>query len=264
MRIDVRSPDLQVSNSHSLGGRFLPLVAVGAVAIVVLVAFSLGHFTLESLFESRAPLKALIADRPVQALVGFGVLYLAIVALSIPGASLLTLLGGFLFGPFAGGTVALFAATAGGVCVFLLARRSLGELFGRRLEGRVASLMQGIRRDALSYILFARLTPVFPFWLVNLVAGASRVPLKTFAWATFVGIVPMTLAVSFAGAALDEVAARQMEAFAACRAAELPGCRLDFSASSILTPHILSAGFVLGLLALLPVALRALRVHPRL
>ena len=216
------------------------------------------------MLDSRALLKSLISTRPVQAHAAFGLLYFATVALSIPGASLLTLLGGFLFGPTTGGIMAVAAATAGGACVFLLARRSLGELLGRRVDGRVASLMRGIRRDALSYLLFARLTPVFPFWLVNLAAGASLVPLKTFVGATLVGIIPMTLAVSFAGGALDDIAARQIEAFDACQAASFAGCHVDLSASSLLTTPVMAAGFVLGLLALLPVALRALRVHRRL
>ena len=263
MRIDAGSSETRATEARSLRLRFLPLVAVAAIGVVILVSVSFGHFSWASLLESRAPLKSLIASRPVQAHAGFGLLYFATVALSIPGASLLTLLGGFLFGPMTGGTIAIASATTGGVCVFLLARRSLGELFGRRVDGRVASIMQGIRRDALSYLLFARLTPVVPFWLVNLVAGASRVPLKTFAFATLVGIIPMTLAISFAGAALDDVAARQIQAFDACRAASLAGCRLDISAGSLLTPPVVAAGFVLGLLALLPVALRALRVHPR-
>ena len=98
-----------------------------------------------------------------------------------PARCLLTVAGGTLFGALLGGVAALIGATVGAVCIFLIAKSALGEHLVRRAGPRVASIAEGFRVDAFSYLLFLRLVPIFPFWLVNLVPALCGVSLKTFA-----------------------------------------------------------------------------------
>ena len=123
------------------------------------------------------------------AAVGFTVAYAGLTALSVPGAMLMTLASGFLFGPWLGAVAALIGATLGAGAVFLAARAGLAGL-ADRAGSRVQRLTTGFREDAFSYLLCLRLVPIFPFWLVNLVAGASGMALWIYVVATFFGMIP--------------------------------------------------------------------------
>jgi uncharacterized membrane protein YdjX (TVP38/TMEM64 family) len=232
------------------------LFAACAIGIAVTVgrnatpALVLAHYDL---------LRDAVATRPVWTVLAYILIYALAVALSIPGSLILTVVGGLLFGWLAGGLAAIVAATAGGVVLFLIARTTIGRYLAERGGARLAALLQGLRDDAVNYLLFLRLTPVFPFWLVNIAAGIVGMRVPQFVGATLVGMVPATFAFSSAGAALDDVFAVQSKAFAACRAAGGHDCRFDLSLSSVLTPGVLAALVALGLLALLPVALRRWR-----
>ena len=120
---------------------------------------------------------------------GFTLAYAGLTALSVPGAMLMTLAAGFLFGPWLGALYALVGATLGASAVFLAARAGLSDL-AEQAGPRVQRLKSGFREDAFSYLLCLRLVPVFPFWLVNLVAGASGMPLWVYVVATFFGMIP--------------------------------------------------------------------------
>ena len=238
--------------------RVAPFLLFAACAIVIAVtvgrnatpALVLAHYDL---------LRDAVATRPVWTVLAYILIYALAVALSIPGSLILTVVGGLLFGWLAGGLAAIVAATAGGVVLFLIARTTIGRYLAERGGARLAALLQGLRDDAVNYLLFLRLTPVFPFWLVNIAAGIVGMRVPQFVGATLVGMVPATFAFSSAGAALDDVFAVQSKAFAACRAAGGDDCRFDLSLSSVLTPGVLAALVALGLLALLPVALRRWR-----
>ena len=117
--------------------------------------------------------------------------YAGFVALSVPGAALLTITGGFLFGPWLGTTYAVIGATLGATVVFLAARVGLAGLIARAGPW-IRRFEAGFRDNALNYLLVLRLIPIFPFWLVNLVAGAVGLRLSVYLLGTFIGIIPVT------------------------------------------------------------------------
>jgi len=152
-------------------------------------------------------------------------------------------------------------ATIGAICIFLIAKSAVGEFFVRRAGRLAEKVAQGFRADAFNYLLFLRLVPIFPFWLVNLVPALCGVPLATFVAATALGVIPATFAFAFVGAGLDSVIAAQQAAYQACLAAARPNCRLEFHMKAALTPELLGALVALGVLALIPVVVKRLRAR---
>src|SRR5262249_48846660 len=146
-----------------------------------------------------------IATHAVSALAAFVGLYVVAVALSIPCALFLTIAGGVLFGAVTGGIAAMIGSTLGATVLFLVARNACGETLIRRAAPLGSKLADGFRADAFSYLLFLRLVPAFPFFLVNIVPAIVGVKLSTFVLATLIGIVPATFAFAFFGSGLDSI-----------------------------------------------------------
>lgn len=242
------------------GRRWLLLAAILLLSAVAVYQGWHQHLSLERLAANEQSLRDVVAARPVTAIAGYAAIYAAAVALSLPGALVLTLAGGFLFGWLIGGLVAVAAATAGASAIFLVARSTLGAWFAARAGSRMESLAQGFRRDALSYLLFLRLVPAFPFWLVNLAPALLGVRLSTFVLATFLGIIPGTFAFALAGSGLDRVIAAQRQAYDSClaRAAAPETCGFTLEPTALLTPGIIAPLVALGLLALVPIGARKL------
>ncbi len=171
--------------------RLLPLLLLAAAWIAFMLAGGYRYLTFSALARNRDWLCGLVQQWGVLAAFVYITLYAALVALSVPGAVILTLAGGFLFGTWVGGLCAVFGATLGATAIFLAARAGLGGLAQR--AGRfVGKLEAGFRADAFSYLLVLRIVPIFPFWLVNLVPALVGVRLPTYVLATFLGIVPGT------------------------------------------------------------------------
>ena len=204
-----------------------------------------------------------MAEHRILALLSYIGLYIATVALSVPGGTLLTVSGGFLFGVAIGASAAVIGATIGATLIFLLARSALGEPLLRRAGPRAQQLAQGFRADAFSYLLFLRLVPAFPFFLVNLVPAFAGVRLGPFVAATALGVIPASLVYAFAGTGLDSIITAQKNSYQDCLAAGRTDCLLSFDARDVLTPHLLGALVALGLLALVPVVVRRLRARQR-
>ncbi|MBO6754932.1 MAG: TVP38/TMEM64 family protein [Roseibium sp.] len=235
--------------------RWLPLAAL---VTVMAIGFSQGwhqYLTLSSLIQERQYLLDLVDGNFVLALTGFAAVYMTAVALSFPGASLLTITGGFLFGWIAGGLTTVVAATVGASAVFLVARSSIGDFLTRKAGPFLSRLADGFRTNGFHYLLFLRLTPIFPFWLVNIAPAVFHMPLRTYMLATFVGILPGTFAFSFIGSGLESVIAAQEAANPGCAAAG--NCAVDVGA--LVTPELLAAFFALGIASLIPVVLRRVR-----
>jgi uncharacterized membrane protein YdjX (TVP38/TMEM64 family) len=190
-------------------------------------------------------------------------LYVTAAALSIPVGFYLTVIGGILFGTVLGGAAALVGATTGAICIFLIARSAIGEYLVRRAGPLAGKLAQGFRADAFSYLLFLRLVPIVPFWMVNLVAALCGVRFATFAAATALGIIPATFIFAFLGAGLDSVITAQQAAYRACVAAGRPDCRLQFHLHAAITPELIAALVALSVLALAPVVVKHLRARAR-
>jgi uncharacterized membrane protein YdjX (TVP38/TMEM64 family) len=241
--------------------RYLPLAVL---LLAMAVAFATGahrYLKLEKLIAHRDDLQAFVATHELKALAVYVLIYIGVVALSVPGAVFLTVFGGFLFGWLLGALATVIGAAIGAIIVFLIASTSFGDALVARAGPRLRRLADGFREDAFAYLLFLRLVPLFPFWLVNLAPALFGVPLKTFALATAVGIVPGTFAFAFAGAGLDSVITAQKAAKMACIAAGGTDCYLRIDLHALVTPKLLIALGVLGVVALIPVVLRRLYGH---
>ena len=143
---------------------------------------------------------ALIDAHSVAAIAAFMTVYILTVALSIPGAVILTISSGILFGTLIGGAVAVVSGTIGATIIFLVARSACGENLIRRAGPLACKLAAGFRADAFSYLLFLRLVPVFPFWLVNIVPALLGMRLGPYTLATLIGIIPAAFVYAGVGA----------------------------------------------------------------
>jgi len=217
-------------------------IVLGLIGLVVALRFSPlgGLLSLDALARHRAALDGFVASNLSAAAAAYLALYVAVVALSLPGAMVMTLAGGLLFGAMLGTALAVLAATIGATLVFLLARRILGADALDRLGPRAATLAAGIRREAASYLLVLRLVPLFPFWLVNLVTAFCGVRLAVFVPTTLLGILPGTAVFSLAGAGLGEALAAGG----------------GFEIGRVLTPQVLAALGGLAALSLAAIPLR--------
>lgn len=223
--------------------RAAPLVLLAVLAATVFSLDLHRYLTLDALRDNRQALQAAVADNFALSVLAYMVGYAVAVAVSLPGATILTLAGGFLFGAVLGGTLAVTAATLGAVLVFLAAKTVVGDSLRRRAGPFLRRMEDGFRTNAFSYLLFLRLVPAFPFWAVNLVSALAGVGLPVFAIATFIGIIPGTFVFAAFGAGLGDL-------FAAGG---------DIRLSDVLSPTMILAFAGLGLLALLPVAIRKWR-----
>lgn len=249
-------------DQSSLARRILPLVAIVVLAGAAYIV-SGGGVSLESLVRHRAAIDDFVASHRMLAIFVYVGIYITVVAVSLPGAALLTLTGGFLFGIAVGASAAVISATVGATLIFLVARTALGEPLLRRAGPRATQLARGFREDAFSYLLFLRLVPAFPFFLVNLVPAFAGVRLGPFVAATAIGIIPGAIVFALAGAGLDSIIAAQKNSYDQCIAATGADCRLVFEPADVLTPQLIAALVALGLLALMPVAVKFWRTRSR-
>ncbi len=223
--------------------RAAPL-AVLAAGLALFLALDLQRFvSLTALQENHDALTAYVQGHAALASAIFVTAYAVAVAFSIPGAVLLTISGGVMFGVIWGSVLVVSGATAGAICIFLAARTALAEPLRRRAGAWLLRLEGGFRRNAFSYLLTLRLVPVVPFWLVNIVPGLLGVPLRTYALTTFLGIIPGTVVyVSLGNGAGATLAAGG-----------------DLNLGIIFAPEVLLPLLGLAALSLVPVVLRKLR-----
>ncbi len=190
--------------------RHLPLTVILLVAGIAAFAFR-DVLTFDNLARHRDSLIAFREAHYLLASIGFVAVYAALVALSVPGATIATLTGGFLFGMFPGTAYNVGAATLGAVLVFLAARAGLGTDIAARIAkggGAAARLQAGLHGNQWSVLLVMRLVPVVPFFLANLIPAFAGVRLWPFAATTALGIIPGALVFTSIGAGLGEVFAR--------------------------------------------------------
>jgi uncharacterized membrane protein YdjX (TVP38/TMEM64 family) len=225
--------------------RFVPLIILFGLTAAV---FGLGldrYATLEAVREHYAGLTMFIERVPGLAALIYLALYTALTALSLPWASLLTIAGGLLFGPAIGSVLTVAAATAGAVIVHGIAGSALGVPLRARMRrwlapGRLERIEAGMRANAFSYVLALRLAPIFPFVVVNLAAALIGVPVRPYALATALGIIPGTLVYALFGSALGDVITR------------VDGADL----STALPPSLIAAFFGMAVLAIIPVIVK--------
>ena len=224
--------------------RLAPLILIAAVAAVGF--FYRDSFTFQTLAENRDRLIAWRDASYAAAAAGYMIAYVLVVAFSLPGALVMTLTGGFLFGLVPGALMTVTAATLGAVVIFLAARFGLGEALQARMDagqGTLARIRAGLREDEVSYLFLMRLIPAIPFFVANLAPALMGVKLRNYVITTFFGIMPGTVVYTWVGAGLGRVFA----------AGERPDLGIFFEW------HVL--GPILGLcaLAVLPIVLKRLR-----
>ncbi len=181
--------------------RLAPLVCLLGGGLVLLAFGAHRYLDFAALAANHDWACALVDRAPVLAALAFVGAYAGLVALSVPGAALLTIASGFLFGTCLGTTYAVTAATLGATIVFAAARTGLAGL-AARVGPQMRRIEAGFRENALNYLLVLRLVPVFPFWLVNLVAGASGMRLSSYLIGTFLGMIPAAFVYASLGSGL--------------------------------------------------------------
>jgi uncharacterized membrane protein YdjX (TVP38/TMEM64 family) len=255
MSIEI-NPAQRASERSTALARLIPL---GAILTLMVFAVAMGwhrQLSFETLVRHRSAVEELVAAHRVVAILTFMAAYAAAVALSFPGAALLTVTGGAIFGTLIGGLAAVAAATLGATIVFLIAKYAFSCVAGwgwmRRAAPLAGKVAAGFHKDAFCYLLFLRLVPLFPFWLVNLIAAPAGIAPVPFAIATALGIIPATFAFAFFGAGLSGAVAAQESAYEACVAAGKAGCHLDFDLQAAITPELIGGLVILGLFALIP------------
>ncbi len=192
------------------------------------------YFSLEALKANRDDLLAYTNANFAVAVILYVALYILQTGFSLPGGALMTLTGGFLFGSVLGTIFVNIGATTGATLAFLAARYVLRDWVERKFGKRIEPIQAGFAQNAFSYLLTLRLIPAFPFFLVNLVSGLTRIPLGTYVIATSIGIIPGSFVYAFAGRQLGSIN----------------------SLAEIASPPVLMAFTFLGLLALVPIVHR--------
>lgn len=223
--------------------RLLPLLLLAAIIAAALALRIDRYLTIEALRDNRATLIAFVEANRLLAGLIFMLTYAGVVALSLPGASIMTLAGGFLFGVGLGASLTVVGATLGAVLLFLVARTALGNVISQRAGPFLTRMGDGFKENAFSYLLFLRLVPAFPFWAVNLAPAVFGMKLMPFAIATAIGIIPGTTVYSAFGASLGDVF-------------DAGG---EVNLKSVFSPTLIGALVGLGFLALLPVFLKRKR-----
>lgn len=236
--------------------KLVPLLLIG-LCLAAFFIFDLGRFlSFAALSDNRDMLVSFVDRHYLTALALYFLIYAVSVAASFPGGLLMTLCGGFLFGWFVAGSVTVFAATLGATILFMIASTSLGEPLRAKAGPKLAKLEKGFQEDALNYLLFLRLVPAFPFWLVNIAPAFLGVRLSTYVVGTFVGIIPGTFVFAFLGGGLDSIILEQQRKYDACIAEKTAAsglCSMEFEFSSLITGEIVASFVALGVISLIPV-----------
>lgn len=222
--------------------RFIPLIILVILSVFAFIFFR-QYLTFEELQKNRITILQITEAYPILAPICFILIYIAVTALSIPGAVYITIFGGFLFEQPFSTLYVLIGATIGASIIFLAAKTAFGTLLKEKAGELLQKMESGFRENAISYMLFLRFVPLFPFWLVNLAPAFFGVSLWTFIWTTFIGILPGSTVFTQVGAGL--------------------GAILDkgdtFSLEAVFNWKLRIALIALGLFSLIPVIVKKIR-----
>lgn len=227
-------------SSSSNTGKISIAIAIG-LAIGAFFYFDLGRFlSLTALKENRDNLLAFTEANYAAAVGIFIVAYATVTGLSLPGAAILTLAGGFLFGAVFGTVFVNLGATTGATLAFLTARYLLRDTVEQKFGKWLGPFQEGFAKNAFSYLMTLRLIPLFPFFVVNLVSGLTRMNVGTYVAATALGIIPASFVYAYAGRQLGTIN----------------------SLKEIASPNVIGAFVLLGLLALVPIVYKRVVATP--
>jgi uncharacterized membrane protein YdjX (TVP38/TMEM64 family) len=231
------APEGAAGASRGWRGRLVLLAALALIVAAFFVLHGERYVSLETVKANRDTLLAFTHAHYFAALAIAFAVYVLATTLSLPGGLVLSLTAGFLFGRWIGTVLVVTAATIGATLLFLAARYLFADAARRRMGALGEKLNAGFTENALNYLLFLRLVPLFPFFLVNLAPAFTTIPLRTFILGTFLGIIPGSFVFVNLGETLG---------------------RID-SLSGLLSTPTIAAFVLLGALALVPVLVRKVR-----
>ncbi len=235
--------------------RWAPL---GILLGLTVFSFAMGwheYITLSNLIKNRSLMHQFVEENFWTSILGYAALYVIATALLFPAASLITIAGGLVFGAALATGLTEIGAVIGATILFLVVRTSFGSLLSERAGPFLAKLAGGFKENAFSYLLFLRLVPAFPFWLINVAPAFFNVTVPTYVVATAIGILPGTFAYALLGEGLDSIILSQEIANPGC--ADAGSCEIDLSAA--VTPEIIAAIVGLIVVSLMPIAIKRLR-----
>ena len=234
----------QIQGFSITGMLSILVLAGGFVAFFILGGSE--YLAFESFRDNRRILLDFVELNGILAILAYMAVYAVTIAFSLPGGVVLTLTGGFLFGTLSGGMITVVGATIGATGLFLVARTGLGEPLRARAGPAVRKIEAEFRKNSWSYLLFFRLVPIFPFWMVNLALAFLGVELEAFVITTMIGIIPGTFVYASLGNGLGVIFDQ--------------GTKPDLNV--IFQPEILLPLLALSVLALIPVVYKRLKTHP--
>ena len=204
------------------------------IVVLVLIAafriFNVGDYlSLSYIKESQEKFTSLYRDHRITVIAAYMAIYILVTSLSLPGAAVMTLAGGALFGLVTGTIIVSFASTLGATLACFVSRFILRDWIQGKFGDKLKTVNDGIEKEGSFYLFTLRLIPVFPFWLINLVMGLTKIPLRTFYWVSQIGMLPGTIVYVNAGKELG---------------------RID-SLSGILSPGLILSFVLLGLFPLI-------------
>ena len=207
----------------------ISVVLILITLIIIFIVFDLDRFvSLSYIKASQEKFQLLATEHPLIVIASYMTAYILITSLSLPGAAVLTLLGGALFGLWIGTLVVSFASTIGATFACFVSRFVLRDWVQKKLGDKIVTVNEGVEREGAFYLFTLRLIPIFPFWAINLVMGLTKMPLRTFYWVSQIGMLAGTLVYVNAGKELAKVS----------------------SLSDILSPSLILSFVLLGILPL--------------
>jgi uncharacterized membrane protein YdjX (TVP38/TMEM64 family) len=222
--------------------KYLPILLIISLSIFAWFFDLYRYFSFDTFKENQQSLELFIESNTALSIAAYCGIYILVVALSIPGATFMTLIGGFLLGQWIGSLAVVVSATLGATILFLSAKMASTDLLSKKAGPWTKKMQKGFQENALSYLLTLRLIPIFPFVAINIAAAFFQIPLRTFFFGTFFGIIPGSFVYISIGVALREVIQKP-----------------DFTVDVILDPKILLAFTGLGILSLLPVVYKKMK-----
>lgn len=223
--------------------RFWPLIIILIGMAVIYFSGAYRYLSFDALKSYHHTLKTFVAAHPIATPVLYILIYILSTALSIPGAIFLTLIGGYLFPQPLSTIYVVLSATCGATLIFLAARTALKNPLKKKAGPFLKKMEKGFNDNAISYMLFLRFVPLFPFWIVNLAPAFFGVSLKTFIWTTLIGIAPGSFVFTLAGGGLEKIFETDQ----------------SFSISTVFNTELKIALTLLGVLALIPIVIKKLR-----
>ena len=249
---------MEPNNKKETANPFKKWGALGVIIALLVAGYLAGlheYFSLSNLIKHREAMVIFVSENIVLAALAYMALYVLVVAVSFPGASALTITSGLVFGGILGGILTVVGATLGAAIIFLIARSSLGDVLEKKAGPFIQKMITGFQKDQFQYLLTLRLTPIFPFWVVNIVPALLKMRLFPYVAATFLGIIPGTIAFAYIGAGLDSVIAAQEAANPGC--ADAGTCSIEIGA--LVTKELLIALACLAVLSALPFIIKKIR-----